>query len=67
MNDLNKRRLSEKTGFNLVIGLIIAISLVAFITAMLDRPLATPLLTTGVLGVVIAFFLAMLRTNRPRR
>ena len=67
MNDLNKRGLPEKTGFNLVIGFIIAISLVAFITAIVDRPLATPLLTTGVLGVVIAFLLAMFRMNRPRR
>ncbi|MGH8093428.1 MAG: hypothetical protein ACREIF_08150 [Chthoniobacterales bacterium] len=66
VNDSNKPRLPQKTGFNLLVGMIVAIAVVAFVAAMVDRPLVTPLLTTGVLALVVAVFLALFRANRRK-
>jgi hypothetical protein len=67
MSNSNKPRLPDKSGFNLLVGLILAIAIVAFAIAVFDRPLATPLLTTGILAIVLAFFIAMFRHGRRDR
>ena len=67
MSNSNKSRLPDKTGFNLLIGLILAIAIVTFAIAVFDRPVETPLLTTGILALVLAFFIAMLRHGRRHR